>query len=158
MTGTKEAPVFGEFPVEWPFSEMQEDFLAGFLEEHFRGINFDELVGEEGRDLDLVSTGLAIDFRSSRDRLMSDLYRDDKREEVEQLRGLGMEDVAHFAHNQILECENVANGYNEGSDGFIEANNEAFEWLKIARLAEYSVFRSPACFTWPGPNAAEWPY
>ncbi len=152
----KEAPVFGEFPSAYPFDHVQEEFLGGFLEKHFEETDFDVLSDEESADFIIASMSLAIGFRAVQNRRMEDLWQGGRKGEVNLLRRLRMEDVVHYAHNQIIDWEKTAKRCREGSDRYIEANNEAYEWLKVARLGEYDV-RSPIDLALPRIDAVSWP-
>ncbi len=157
MPATKEAPVFGEFPATYPFDAVQADFLGGFLEKHFKKIDFGVPFDEDSADFNIASMGLAIGFRAGQNRRMEDLWQEGRTRDVGSLRRLGMEDVVHYAHNQIIDWEKTAGRCKEGSDKYIEANNEAYEWLIAARLAEHDVFGSLS-LALPRQDATRWPY
>mgnify|MGYP001605638100 CR=1 FL=1 len=152
----KEAPVFGEFPAIYSFDHAQEEFLGGFLEKHFTGTDFEELVDKESTDFSIASMGLAIDFEAYKDHSIRDLWQNLRIQEANSLRSLWMEDVAHYAHNEIIDWETTAGRCKEGSDRYIEANNEAYEWLMVARLAEHDV-RSPINVALPRQDYTPWP-
>lgn len=130
--------------------------MGCFLEKHFKGTNFEELVDEESTDFDIASMGLTIDFEAYRDHSIRGLWQRGRTQGANSLRRLWMEDVAHYAHNQIMDWEKTAKRCKEGSDRYIEANNEAYEWLKVARLAERDAVGSGRSAL-PRMDAATWP-
>lgn len=113
--------------------------MTGLVCSHFKDVAFDKLEDEQGSDFKIESHSLAIDFRQMQDNLMKKFYVEGEHDSVEQLRQLSFEDLVHFAHNGVLGWESYAKWCEEGSDNYIDASNVAYEWLKIARLGEYTI-------------------
>jgi len=94
-----------EIPDVYPFTDLQDKFLTRLLEKRYRDFNFSKIEDENSGEFIQESHRLAMEFRESQQKLVRDLYRKDKKHELEQLRNLDFVDVVHFAQNGVLEWE-----------------------------------------------------
>ncbi len=131
----------GEFPQRFKFTRYQDRFLTHILEKLYGDYDFSRLENEDSSFFLSESHHLAAEFRNAQQaRIGGHLKRGEEREK-EELRKLDFIDVVRFAHNGVLEWEVRAKKCRTGSDNYIEAVTESYEWIKIARLAEHTVNR-----------------